>query len=50
MKSVTICITNFQSGVDTIALCIESVRKFTAYPYEIAVIDDGSDPTLYGEE
>ena len=49
MKSVTICITNFQSG-DAVALCIESVRKFTAYPHDIAVIDDHSDPALYGEE
>jgi glycosyltransferase involved in cell wall biosynthesis len=46
MKSVTICITSFQSG-DAVALCIESVRKFTAYPHEIAVIDDASDPVLY---
>lgn len=45
--TVTICITNFQSG-DAVALCIESIRKYTAYPHEIAVIDDASDPTLYG--
>jgi len=49
MKSVTICITNFQSG-DAVALCIESIRRFTDYPHEIVVIDDASDPVLYGEE
>lgn len=49
MKSVTICITNFQSG-DAVALCIESIRKYTAYPHEIAVVDDNSDIDLYGEE
>ena len=46
MKTVTICITNFQSG-DAVALCIESIRRFTDYPHEIAVIDDASDPVLY---
>lgn len=49
MKSVTVCITNFQSG-DAVALAIESVRRFTPGPPEIAVIDDHSDPDLYGEE
>jgi GT2 family glycosyltransferase len=48
MQSVTICITSFQSG-DTVALCIESIRKFTAYPHEIAVIDDATDPALYDD-
>lgn len=47
-KTVSICITNFQSG-DTIALAIESIRKFTDYPHEIIVIDDATDPTLYDD-
>lgn len=47
-KSVTICVTNFQSG-DTISLCIESIRKFTAYPHEIAVYDDATDPAYYDD-
>lgn len=41
MKSVEILITNFNSG-DTIALCIESIRKFTSYPHTITVRDDAS--------
>ena len=41
MKSVEILLTNFNGG-DTIALCIESIRKFTAYPHTIHVYDDGT--------
>lgn len=48
MKTVTICMTNYQSG-DTVALAIESIRKFTAYPHEIAVYDDATDPRLYDD-
>ena len=48
MKSVTICVTNYQSG-DTMALCIESIKKFTAYPHEILVYDDATDPGLYDD-
>ena len=40
-KSVSILITNFNGG-DTVALCIESIRKYTAYPHEIIVYEDGS--------
>ncbi len=48
MKSVSICITNFQSG-DAVALCIESVRRFTKYPHEIVVYDDASDTRYYND-
>jgi GT2 family glycosyltransferase len=48
MTSVSICITNYQSG-DTIALCIESIRKFTSYPHEITVYDDATNPALYDD-
>ena len=41
MKSVEILITNFNSG-DAVALCIESIRRFTKYPYTITVRDDAS--------
>jgi len=41
VKSVEILITNFNSG-DAVALCIESIRKYTAYPHTITVRDDGS--------
>lgn len=40
-KSVEILITNFNGG-DTVALCIESIRKFTSYPFTIHVYDDGT--------
>ena len=46
MKTVAILITNYQSG-DTIALCIESIRKFTSYPHDVMVYDDMTDPALY---
>lgn len=48
MKSVIICITNYQSG-DTIALTIESIRKFTEYPHSILIYDDKTDPALYDD-
>jgi glycosyltransferase involved in cell wall biosynthesis len=41
MKSVEILISNFNSG-EAIELCIESIRKFTAYPHTITVRDDGT--------
>jgi len=41
--------TNFQSG-DTVALAIESVRRFTKCPYEMIVYDDASDPVHYGDD
>jgi glycosyltransferase involved in cell wall biosynthesis len=40
-KSVDILITNFNGG-ETVALCIESIRKYTRYPHGIIVYDDGS--------
>ena len=40
-KSVEILLTNFNGG-DTIALGIESIRKFTRHPYTIHVYDDGT--------
>ena len=49
MKSVEILLTNFNGG-DTIALCIESIRKFTAYPHTIHVYDDGTWETPRPEE
>src|SRR5512139_1556345 len=41
MPTASILITNFNGG-DTVALCIESIRKFTAYPHTIHVYDDGT--------
>jgi len=48
MKSVDILITNHNAG-DTIALCIESIRKYTKYPYSIIVYDDATDPRQYDD-
>ena len=48
MKTVTICIPSFQCG-DTIALCIESIRRFTSYPHNIIVYDDMTDSALYDD-
>lgn len=48
MKTVGILITNHNSG-DTIALCIESIRKFTACPHNIIVYDDATDPAQYDD-
>jgi len=48
MKSVSILITNHNAG-DTIALCVESIRKFTRYPYSIIIYDDATDPKQYDD-
>lgn len=48
MKSIDILITNHNSG-DTIALCIESIRKYTDYPHNIIVHDDATDPKEYDD-
>ena len=47
-KTVSILITNHNVG-DTIALTIESIRKFTQYPYSIIVYDDATDPKQYDD-
>lgn len=49
MKSVTVCITNYQSG-EAVQLAIESVRRYTSRPFSISVYDDASDPVHYGDE
>ncbi len=38
---VTICIVNYKT-FDFTRLCLRSIRKFTAYPYEVLVIDNNS--------
>lgn len=48
MKTVDILITNHNAG-DTIALCIESIRKYTDYPHGIIVYDDATDPAQYDD-
>lgn len=48
MKSVSINITNHNVG-DTIALTIESIRKFTQYPHSIIVYDDATDSEQYDD-
>jgi GT2 family glycosyltransferase len=48
MKSVTVCITNYQSG-EAVQLAVESVRKHTAQPYSIIVCDDASDPAFFDD-
>lgn len=40
-KSVSILITN-RNSFDAIQLCIESIRKYTTYPYKIIVCDEHS--------
>jgi hypothetical protein len=37
----TICIVNYKTP-DFIRLCLRSIRKFTDYPYEVIVVDNGS--------
>lgn len=37
----TICIVNYKT-LDFIRLCLRSIRKFTHYPYEVIVVDNGS--------
>ena len=39
MKSVSICIPNYNS-FEAVQLCIESIRKHTAYPHNIIVYND----------
>ncbi len=38
---VTICIPHYKT-LDFIKLCLRSIRKFTAYPYRVVVIDNDS--------
>lgn len=47
-KSVSILITNHNVG-DTIALCVESIRRFTNYPHSIIVYDDATDSKHYDD-
>jgi GT2 family glycosyltransferase len=37
----TICIVNYKTP-DFTKLCLRSIRKFTDYPYEVIVVDNGS--------
>jgi len=37
----TICVVNYKTP-DFIRLCLRSIRKFTRYPYEVIVVDNGS--------
>ncbi|MBN2454971.1 MAG: glycosyltransferase [Sedimentisphaerales bacterium] len=37
----TICVVNYKTA-DFIKLCLRSIRKFTNYPYDVMVIDNGS--------
>jgi hypothetical protein len=37
----TICIVNYKT-LDFTRLCLRSIRKFTRYPYEVVVVDNGS--------
>jgi len=48
MKSVSILITNHNAG-DTVALCIESIRKYTEYPHTIIVHDDATNSKEYDD-
>jgi len=38
---VTICIVNYKTEELT-RLCLRSIRKYTSYPYEVTVVDNGS--------
>jgi len=38
----TICIVHYKTP-DFIRLCLRSIRKFTTYPFEVIVVDNGSD-------
>jgi len=40
-NKVTICVVNYKT-LDLTRLCLKSIRKFTHYPYELMVIDNGS--------
>jgi len=37
----TICVPNYKT-LDFTRLCLRSIRKFTKYPYEVIVVDNGS--------
>ena len=47
-KTVSILITN-HNAADTIALCVESIRRYTQYPHSIIVYDDATDPEQYDD-
>lgn len=38
----TICIVNYKT-LESTRLCLRSLRKFTQYPYEVVVVDNGSE-------
>lgn len=38
---VTICVVNYKT-LELTRLCLRSIRKFTHYPYEVIVVDNGS--------
>jgi cellulose synthase/poly-beta-1,6-N-acetylglucosamine synthase-like glycosyltransferase len=40
-NKATICIVNYKT-LDFTRLCLRSIRKFTNYPYEMIVVDNGS--------
>lgn len=42
MKDIAILIPNYNS-FEAVQLCVESVRKYTKYPYQMIVYDSGSD-------
>lgn len=40
-NKVTICVVNYKTE-QVIRLCLRCIRKFTKYPYEVIVVDNGS--------
>lgn len=48
MKSVTIFIPNYNSG-DCIKLAVESIRRYTSYPYRLVVRDDCTQSEYYDD-
>jgi cellulose synthase/poly-beta-1,6-N-acetylglucosamine synthase-like glycosyltransferase len=42
LNKATICVVNYKT-LDFTRLCLRSIRKFTNYPYEVIVVDNGSD-------
>jgi len=40
-NTATICIVNYKT-LDLTRLCLRSIRKFTAYPYKVIVVDNNS--------
>jgi len=40
-EKATICVVNYKT-LDLTRCCLRSIRKFTSYPYEVFVIDNGS--------